>query len=377
MTSKTRIGVVGLGTMGAQALKSLSEEKDIEVVGFEQFDTGHDRGAAGGESRIFRSIQFGNQDFVPILKRADELFKELETESGIALRELSGCVLMGPSSHQTVKNAIATAKEYDLDHELLDRFEAAERFPQFAMDSDDVAIYDRYAGFIRPELTIQVAVSLAEANGATVHRRTKVQEIVPDDWGVTLVVEGAKHRFDRVIVSTGPWVTEFLPRLADFIQIRRLISAWYPIKRGDSSAHRLPFIRLAPKHAYGVPSPDGVSVKVGVSPLDHLVVDNPDVGERNVSLGDLAPFDELLNNCIPSLNPEPIRISSYFEAYVDDSRPIIQTAPESDNVIILAAFSGHGFKFSPAIGEIGACLAMGINSDFDMSNYRRSDNFLE
>lgn len=37
-----------------------------------------------------------------------------------------------------------------------------------------------------------------------------------------------------------------------------------------------------------------------------------------------------------------------------------------DNVIVLSGFSGHGFKMCPAIGEIGANLAMDEPSPVDI-----------
>jgi sarcosine oxidase len=126
------------------------------------------------------------------------------------------------------------------------------------------------------------------------------------------------------------------------------------------------FIRLGPRHFYGVPSPDGISVKLGLSVVDHLVVDEPNDGDRQISREDLAPFDEILEGYLPTLQPDPIRVSTYFEGYMEDARPIVQSAHGSENVILLAGFSGHGFKIAPAIGEIGAMLAIGNASPIDI-----------
>lgn len=360
-TSRVRVGVIGLGTMGSQALKVLAETPGVEVTGFEQYAPGHDRGAAGGETRIFRSAQFEDARYVPILQRADELWKKLDIETGRELRGMTGCVLMGPPDHRDVKTAMESVTEHGLSYELLDRAQAAERFPQFRMDEGDMAIYDRNAGFIRPELTIHSVVKLAERLGATVHRRTTVTGLASlPAGGVRVVTDRGAFEFDRVIVAAGPWVNRLVPGLAETISIRRPISAWYTVREDESLPGGGPaFIRLAPRHFYGVPSPDGVTVKIGLSVVDHLVVDSPDTAERRISLEELAPFEEVLHSYLPTLDPDPFRVTSYFEGYIADTRPIVRTVPGQDDVILLAGFSGHGFKLAPAIGEIGAHLALG------------------
>jgi sarcosine oxidase len=370
---RTRVAVIGLGTMGSQVLKTLAEEAAVEVVGFEQFSPGHDRGAAGGESRIFRSAQFEDPRYVPILQRADELWGKLEAQTQRELRSMTGCVLMGPPSHQHIRNALASVTDYGLDYDLLDREQMKRKLPQFTMDVDDMAIVDHRAGMIRPELTILSTVLLAESMGADVRRNTQVLDIVDTGAGVTVVTDAGALEFDRVVVSAGPWVTKLLPELAQSISIRRPISVWYAPRPGAEMPSGPAFIRLGPRHFYGVPSPDGISVKVGLSVVDHLVVDEPNDQDRSVSPADLAPFDEILAGYLPTLQPDPIRVTTYFEGYMDDARPIVQAAPGSENVILLAGFSGHGFKIAPAIGEIGALLALGkptpMNLDFLHRNF--------
>lgn len=358
-SATTRVAVIGLGTMGAQALKVLAETPGVEAIGFEQYAPGHDRGAAGGESRIFRSAQFEDARFVPILQRADELWRRLEVDTGRALRGMTGCVLMGPPDHPHVVTAMQSVTDHDLPYEVLDVEEMASRLPHFHMDAGDMAIVDRNAGFIRPELTIHATAQLAERLGATIHRDTKVLDIESGAGGVTIVTSRGRVAVDRVVVAAGPWVTRLLPSLSDTISIRRPISAWYTAKPDQPLPGGPAFIRLSPRHFYGVPSPDGISVKIGLSVLDHLVVESPDTGERRVGLEELAPFTEVLERYLPTLHPDPIRVTSYFEAYIEDARPIVQRAPGEDAIVLLAGFSGHGFKLAPAIGELGADLATG------------------
>ena len=367
----TRVAVIGLGTMGSQVLKTLAEEKGVTAVGFEQFSPGHDRGAGGGESRIFRSAQFEDPRYVPILKRADELWEKLEGQTGRQLRNMTGCVLMGPPSHPHIKNALASVTEYGLEYDLLDQKQMKRTLPQFTMDPEDMAILDHRAGMIRPELTILSTVLLAESLGAEVRRNTQVLDVVDTGTGVTVVTDQGSHEFDRVVVAAGPWVNRLVPDLRGTLSIRRPISVWYAPRPGTKLPSGPAFIRLGPRHFYGVPSPDGISVKVGLSVVDHLVVNEPNDRDRSITLEDLAPFNEILEGYLPTLQPDPIRVTTYFEGYMEDARPIVQAAPGSENVVVLAGFSGHGFKIAPAIGEIGAKFALGNVSPVDVDFLHR------
>jgi sarcosine oxidase len=64
---------------------------------------------------------------------------------------------------------------------------------------------------------------------------------------------------------------------------------------------------------------------------------------------------------MPDLHPDPVRLSVFMEGYTESSRPLVGPLPGgqgNENVVLLAGFSGHGFKLSPAIGDIAADLAL-------------------
>ncbi|MEV0404934.1 N-methyl-L-tryptophan oxidase [Actinoallomurus sp. NPDC050550] len=358
MVPRKRVAVVGVGTMGSQAAWRLAA-RGAEVVGFDRFAPGHDRSAAGGETRIFRSAHFEDSRYVPLLKHADTLWRRLQDESGRELRRLTGCLLMGPAEHQQMRTVLESIAEHGLEHEVLDADALAKRFPQFRLEDGDAAVLDRNAGYVRPELTVVTAAREAERLGARIHRYTPVREIVPAGGGVDVRTDEHTERFDAVVVTVGPWVNELLPGLPWGVDVRRLINAWYvPASDAWSGAERPAFIRTAPTHCYGLPSPDGISVKIGLSRALHRPVDDPNQVDRTVRPEELEVFTGLLRRYLPDLNPDPIRLSVFMEGYTDSSRPLVGPLPGASNVVLLAGFSGHGFKLSPAMGDIAADLAL-------------------
>ena len=75
------VAVVGLGAMGSMATWQLAQA-GADVVGFEQYGLAHDRGAIGGESRLFRMAYHEGAEYVPLLRRARELWGELAEATG-------------------------------------------------------------------------------------------------------------------------------------------------------------------------------------------------------------------------------------------------------------------------------------------------------
>ncbi len=357
--ARKRVAVVGVGTMGSQAAWRLAA-RGAEVVGYDRFAPGHDRSAAGGETRIFRSAHFEDSRYVPLLQHADALWEQLQQETGRELRRLTGCLLMGPTEQHQMATVLESIAEHGLDHEVLDAELLAKRFPQYRIEDGDAAVLDRHAGFVRPELTIQSAARRAEQLGAVIHRYSTVREIVPVAGGVEIRTDSGSERFDTAVVTPGPWVNDLLPDLPWDVDVRRLISAWYVPTTPDAwfGEERPAFIRTAPTHCYGLPSPDGISVKLGLSRALHQPAGDPNQLDRTVRPEELEIFSELIGRHMPDLHPDPTRLSVYMEGYTESSRPLVGPLPGAENVILLAGFSGHGFKLAPAFGDIAADLAL-------------------
>ena len=73
--------VVGVGGMGSAALYHLAR-RGKRVLGLERFDLLHEHGSSHGLTRIIRLAYFEHPDYVPLLRRAYELWRELEAEAG-------------------------------------------------------------------------------------------------------------------------------------------------------------------------------------------------------------------------------------------------------------------------------------------------------
>ncbi len=126
----TKVIVLGLGGMGSAAAAHLAR-RGAEVVCVEQFEPGHDKGSSHGESRIIRQAYFEDPAYVPLLRRAYELWEDLEHDDPGIFR-MTGGLFLGRPETEAVAGSLASAREHDLPHELLDAAEIRRRFPAFA-----------------------------------------------------------------------------------------------------------------------------------------------------------------------------------------------------------------------------------------------------
>lgn len=302
----TSVAVIGTGTVGSMALWRLAE-RGVRAVGFDAFAPGHDRGAAGGESRIFRTAYKEGPAYVPLLREARGLWAALERSAGRRLLTPVGGVTVGPREHPKVRAVLESARAHDLPVEVLTGDDARRRVPEHPLRDGEIMVLDHDAGYIRPESAVAAAASAAERAGARVARYTPVHEVRPDADGVTVMAEDGEHRFTHAVLAPGPWAPGLLPEpVAGRLSTKAITSTWFP-RRDETlfAPDRCPIAIRVGEPAYSCfPSVDGVGVKVNLH----------------------GPW-------------QPIG------------------APESLSRTVLAtAFSGHGFKLAPVFGDIIADL---------------------
>src|SRR5690625_1674117 len=351
------VAVIGVGAMGSMSLWQLAK-RGVSVLGFEQFGVGNDRTAAGGESRLFRTAYMEGKEYVPLLQASRLLWKQLEEEANKSLLTLNGGLMIGDPDTTVLRNVLQSIKDFQLDHEIIQGSEAKKRYPQHHLFPEDVMILDKNAGYIRPEQAVISAASQAEAHGAVIHRYSKVEEILPDNDGVTIRVDGDKYRVGKVLITTGAWTAKLMPELERKVEARRLVLTWFAAKNiDDFRPDKFPIFARMRKdfRLTGTPTLDGTMVKAS-NTKDPGIVPEPGNLNRDVSLEEMKEVSDAVRELIPYLVPDPVRASVYMDGYTQDDHSIVGSVPGLANTILVSGFSGHGFKMAPIIGSIAADL---------------------
>ena len=173
--------VLGLGGMGSSAAYHLAR-RGRRVLGLEQFGVAHDRGSSHGGSRIIRQAYFEDPAYVPLLLRAYRGWAELRA-GGADLLTVTGGITVGRPDSELVQGVERSATQWSLPFERWSRRDAAARIPAFAVPEGAVTVFERRAGYVRPEATVRTHVALAVDHGADLR------------FGTTPAVVGGRRRW--------------------------------------------------------------------------------------------------------------------------------------------------------------------------------------
>lgn len=352
-----KIGVVGIGTMGSQTLWQLSK-RDVEVTGFELYRPGHPRGAAGGENRIMGSIEFEDLRFNAIAERTHELWEELMATTSVPLRDKRGVLTFGEEGHEWTNAALASAERFSDIVEVMSTDEVRQRFPKYNIKDNEVGMFDRDGGLIFPERTVRAATGHALKNGATLHDTSRITKVTQKGQVVTVECEdGSAQDFDKLVVCAGSWTNKLFPELKQFFAMRRLLSAWFQPKFGETMEGIFPYGRAYPNYSYGLNAPDNASIKLGIGFDDHTPISSPDEADSVVTEEELEKVRDVARDLLPTFDDYPVRFGFCHESYTVKRIEWFKPHPEMSNVFIAAGFSGKGFMNSPAMGEAAAIWA--------------------
>jgi sarcosine oxidase len=349
--------VVGLGAMGSAVLYQLSR-RGKRVLGLEAFASEHQLGSWHGESRVIRMAYFEHPNYVPLLRRAYELWRELERDSGEDLLTEAGGLMIGTPDSELVSGSLASARQHGLEHELLAADEVQLRYPGLHLQADEVALWEPRAGFLRPERCVATFVRAAHAAGAETRYGEPVRSWQAGAQGVEIQTDLGRYAADQVVIACGARISSLLGDDIPPITAERIPLFWMQPSEPDLFAPgRLPIYLwevAAGEHFYGFPHIEWPGVKVARHHSGEVC--DPDRVERAVSVDDERKLRSAIAERIPALNG-PV-LSSLVCLYENspDGHFLIDRLARCANIIYAGGFSGHGFKFASVVGEILADL---------------------
>src|SRR4051812_24494024 len=90
--------VAGLGAMGSAAVYQLAKA-GASVLGLDPYHPPHDLGSTHGDTRITRVAVGEGLEYVPLVRRSHEIWREIEAEAGVEiLSQCGGLVLAAPQA---------------------------------------------------------------------------------------------------------------------------------------------------------------------------------------------------------------------------------------------------------------------------------------
>jgi len=376
--------VCGLGAMGSAAVYQLAKRGN-KVLGLDRFSPPHDNGSSHGESRIIRQAIGEGEEYVPLVLRSYELWREIEEATGRELLTITGGLTLETQNGGAVMHgrrnfldqAIRCAENFDIRHEVLETADIRRRYPQFAV-TDERAYFEYETGFLRPELCIEAQLQLARKYGAAVQAdQTVVSVGSRGDSGVIVKTSRSTYCAEKVIITAGPWIARFLPQAyANLFKVHRQVMYWFDIEEDCRSTFAPPgfpiFIWIFAKAGefgfYGFPTLDGKTIKIATEQF--TAITDPDHVRRAVTMEEeQSMYREYVQGRLPGLSDRCRSAASCLYTTTPDSNFVIDVHPDNDRIMIASPCSGHGFKHSAAIGEVLAEQVIDGKSKIDISRF--------
>ncbi|AQQ52397.1 N-methyl-L-tryptophan oxidase [Planococcus lenghuensis] len=363
--------IIGAGAMGMAAGYYLAKQNQ-KVVLIDPHDPPHTQGSHHGETRLIRHAYGEGENYVPMALRAQKLWVELERESKRKVFHQTGVLNFGTPDSAFLKNVRRSVEVHSLPADFLTAQEVNERWPGFQLSEELIACYEPNSGILMSEEAIRAYRELAEKHGAELLVNTRLQEIIAADNGITITTDNQTVTGRKLIITAGRGTNTVLKLLGQQLPLQpmRTNVSWF---QADAELHS-PSIFPAWAYDdgetgfYGFPDIDGAGLKIGdhnagvpMSPEEALTPfgTEPEDGQHvsgflRTHMG-LEPVQRKGQTCIYTNSP--------------DEDFIIDHLPEHRNIIVACGFSGHGFKFASAVGEILSDLAIRGKTEANIAGF--------
>lgn len=359
--------------MGAAAAWHLAS-RGQRVLVLERFGLAHDRGSSHGLTRIIRLAYFEHPSYVPLLRRAFELWRALESQAGEQLLHVTGGLDVGSPGSEVFEGSRRSCVVHDLPHEVLGGRDLRRRFPAWHVGDDAAAVFQPDGGFLRPERCVLAHAAAAQRAGAVFHEQEPIVSWSASAGRVVVRTDHRTYEAGQLVLAAGSWMGTLLPALAPLMRPERQVLGWFAVANPVSFApERFPvFVHEAEEGLfYGFPEFEIAGFKIGK--YHHLgETVEPDSLDRSCRPDDEAALRSAVGRYFPEANGPLVHAAACLFTNTPDGHFIIDRHPEAEEVLVVSPCSGHGFKFCSVIGEIVANLVTGGETSHDLAAFRLS-----
>ena len=362
--------VVGLGGLGSAAAYWLARA-GVSVLGFEQFEIGHDRGASQDHSRLIR-LSYHTAAYVRLAREAYAVWDEVERESGDQIVIRTGGLDLAPAGSIAPLDDYAEAMDAaGVAFERLDAAETMRRWPQFRLADDVDVIYQADTGICAAARANAAHVRLARARGATLIEGTPVDSVRSAGDGVEVAAGGRVYRAGKAILTADAWTNALLDPLGVHLPLvvtREQVVYFKPVDPVAYEIGRFPsWIWSDVPSFYGFPTFGEAGPKVAEDIGGQVVsADRRSFDPDKVALGRLEGF---VRQVLPSSYASILRIKTCLYTLTPDRDFVIDSVSGHPNILV-GLGAAHAFKFASLIGRTLSELATGRPSSVEIEPFR-------
>jgi sarcosine oxidase len=363
--------VIGLGGLGSGAVYWLARRAGASVLGLEQFEFGHERGASEDHSRIIR-LSYDQQFYADLARESYVAWREVEMEAEEQLLVISGGLDLFPeNSSVSPSGHTAGLTNLNIPFELLDAGQVMQRYPQFQLSDGTVAIYQEQGGIAPASRCMKAHLRLAKQHGATLLDNTPVTAIKPLADGVEVVTPSANYRARRLVVTADAWTNQLLGPLGVTLPLtytQEQVTYYATPSLREFHPDRFPaWIWYDNPCFYGVPvygEERGVKVAQDIGGREVTVQTRTfDADEKT-----LARVGAFMRRHMPMALGPAILTKTCMYTLTPDRNFVVDTLPAYPQ-ISLGLGAGHGFKFASILGRVLSDLAVDGSTNYNIGEF--------
>lgn len=357
--------VAGLGAVGSATAWRLALAGH-RVTALDRWTPPHAHGSTHGETRVTRVTAWEGAHYVPLARRAHELWAELEGESGRTLHLHTGGLFVGAPDEEIIAGSRQSALAARAEFEIVDVDAIGRRVAGLHVPDGHVGFVDPAAGVLLPEAILDSLHAILRARGAELRCNEPMLSWSADGAGVRVETARGPITADHLVIATGAWMATELAPLGITLKAERQTMHWFEDARAHPDDGERPVMILGDGRGHATvvfPARDGLVKSAGHG--TGQVVD-PDRVRRHTSPADVEPVADLLAARFPGRAFRAVRGATCLYTRTPDGHFIIDRHPHHPQVLFASACNGFGFKFSVAVGEGLAALAGGTKPPVDL-----------
>lgn len=357
--------------MGAAAACELAGE-GVSVTLIDQCALPNPRAASVDHSKVFR-FAYPDPFYIRLAMDSLKRWRALEEQAGTRLLTQTGALLIGKRRPSFETECYEAMRNSGCQAEMLDRERIATSFPQFNTRAFEYGVFDPSGAITHAEIALRALIELARRRGVTILENARVIDVRNIASRIVVACDSAGDiECERAMIASGPWSRKLLPFLADKLTTTRQELVYFepaPEVSRSFEPSAFPIFLELESGFYGFPIHHDGSMKIA-NHLKGATVD-PDALPDEVDESFIGSCRTFFNEFIPALADARVRetrVCIYNNTPDDDF--IIDWHPTLEGVLVVTGFSGHGFKFGPAIGRIAADLLYSANSSYDIRRFQ-------
>jgi sarcosine oxidase, subunit beta len=363
--------IIGGGVTGASIAFHLAARGVRDVVILERKFLG--AGATGRSVGIIRQL-YPTPETTAMVRRSLTVFQSFhESVGGDAGYVRCGALIaVAPALRSKLEQTLTRQRALGVKAEILEPAEVARVEPRIDPEGAGAVLYEPDSGYGDPVAVTTAYAAAARRLGATLAQGTEVTAIVHDAAGVSAVVTETGERIASPVIvnAAGLWS----PAVARMVGLDLpIVVGRHPVfvvERGAAFGADHPVYLDLAGGSYVRPETGGLTLTGSLTDDESQHPIDPELLGTPPGFEEAATVLERTGRALPGLSEAQYR-RGWVGAFdiTPDWMPILDATPVR-GFYVAAGMSGHGFKLSPAVGDMMAALILGEPSPVSAAPFR-------